>query len=332
MSDLSKSALRLAVITLAGMVGVSSGQAADSWKHGIVEAKGDSGILFQAADGGFAEKLGLDLEMVQFTGGPTALKALIAGELDSVEASPVIAFSAMRQNAGIKVVGCDWPGMTYTLFSSPDIAKPSDLKGKAIGVSAPGSLPALFAQLALEAKGVSGSQVSFANAGSSSNRVRAVSTGVVAAAASSSEFAVDAETLKIKPLIRGVEATPRFVKVCIMTTEKSISSRHGDLVKFLAAEMRGLDHGLKDKKDALALAHKAADLPVSDKTAEFIYDEAKKYKAVTPDLAIPVENLQWTYDQMLRLGAIEGKADVAKFVDDGPRQQALAMAKLSGSE
>jgi NitT/TauT family transport system substrate-binding protein len=332
MAKLLRAHLRLGAVALAMLAGMSTPYAADAWKHGIVEAKGDSGFLFQAAEGGFAKKLGLDLEMVEFTGGPTALKALIAGELDSLEASPVIAFSAMRQNAAIKIVGCDWPGMTYTLFSSPAVASPADLKGKVIGVSAPGSLPALFAQLALEANNVSGTDVDFANAGSSSNRVRAVSNGVVAAAASSSEFAVDAEKLKVKPLIRGVEATPRFVKVCIMTSSKSISERHADLVKFLAAEMQGLQHALDNKADALALSRKAAKLAPSDKTAEFIYDEAVKYKAVTPDLAIPVENLQWTYDQMLRLGAIKGNVDVTGFVDDGPRREALSMAKISFSK
>src|SRR3546814_9745185 len=82
----------------------SAANAQEAWKHGIVEAKSDSGFLFQAAEGGFAEKHDLDLEMVEFTGGPTALKALIAGELDSMEASPVVAFPAMEQNANLKII------------------------------------------------------------------------------------------------------------------------------------------------------------------------------------------------------------------------------------
>src|SRR5262249_36524002 len=124
---------RVCALGVAIVAAVSLGSAAsaqEAWRHGIVEAKGDSGFLFQAAEGGFDEKHGVSIEMVQFTGGPTALKALISGDLDSFEASPVVALSAMHQGADVKIIGCDWPGMTYTVFSGKDIATPADLKGK----------------------------------------------------------------------------------------------------------------------------------------------------------------------------------------------------------
>lgn len=317
---------RLAVAgTFVAAVGFSTcSQAEEVWKHGIVEAKGDSGFLFQAAEGGFAQKRNLNIDMVEFTGGPTALKALIAGELDSFEASPVVAFAAMHLNADIKIIGCNWPGMTYTIFAAKDVASPADLKGKSIGVSAPGSLPALFGQLALEASGIAATDVTYANAGGSADRVRAISSGVVAAAASSSEFAVSADTLNVKPLLAGAEVTPKFVKVCIMTTGAKIAARRSDMVNFLGAEMEGLSYAVNNKDAMIALARKVAHLPDDDKTAEFIYNEAIKYKAVATDLAIPLENLQWTDDQMVRLGALKEKADVHKFVDDSIRTEALA--------
>jgi NitT/TauT family transport system substrate-binding protein len=311
----------------AGVAGFAPGAGAtEQWRHGIVEAKGDAGFLFQAAEGGFDDKHGLNIGMVEFTGGTTTLKALISGELDSFEASPVVAFSAMQQGADIKIIGCDWPGMTYTVFSGLDIKTPKDLIGKSIGVSAPGSLPAMFAQLALEASGVSSDQVSLVNAGGSANRVRAVSLGVVAAAASSSEYAVNADSLNIKPLLSGAKVTPKFVKVCLMTTGAKIRERHDDMVKFLAAEMDGLNYALTHRDAVVALAHKVAHLDADDKSASFIYDEAIESKAVSPELVIPVENLQWTYDQMVRLGALKEKADVRDFIDGSLRKEALAFA------
>jgi NitT/TauT family transport system substrate-binding protein len=314
-----------ALMTAAGFA--SAAHAAAVWKHGIVEAKGDSGFLFQAAEGGFAAKRNLNIDMMEFTGGPTALKALIAGELDSFEASPVVAFAAMHQHADIKIIGCNWPGMTYTIFAAKTIATPADLKGKAVGVSAPGSLPALFGQLALEAAGISDKEVRYANAGGSADRVRAISSGVVAAAASSSEFAVSADALNIKPLLAGAEVTPKFVKVCIMTTGAKIKERRQDMVNFLASEMEGLTYAVNNKDAMITLARKVAHLPDSDKTAEFIYDEAIKYKSIATDLAIPLDNLQWTDDQMVRLGALRQKADVHNFVDDSVRTEALATVK-----
>ncbi len=54
-----------AVPALAGL-GPLPADAAQTWTHGIVEAKGDSGFLFMSARRGFAERHGIDLEMVQF--------------------------------------------------------------------------------------------------------------------------------------------------------------------------------------------------------------------------------------------------------------------------
>jgi len=35
----------------------------ESWRHGVLEAKGDSGFVFMAAKGGFAAKQGLNVDM-----------------------------------------------------------------------------------------------------------------------------------------------------------------------------------------------------------------------------------------------------------------------------
>jgi NitT/TauT family transport system substrate-binding protein len=306
---------------------VPAAQAQEAWRHGIVDAKADSGFLFQAAEGGFDDKHGVNIEMVQFSGGPTPLKALIAGDLDSFEASPVVALSAMHLGADVKIIGCDWPGMTYTVFSGKDIATPADLKGKTVGISSPGSLPDLFTRMALEASGLSGDDVKFANAGGSADRVKAVGGGVVAAAASSSEFAINADSLNVKPLLQGVEVTPQFLKVCIMTTGKKIAERREAMINFLAAEMEGLSHAIDNKDAMLEVAGKVAHLPEGDKSAEFIYDEAVRYKAVNADLAIPVDKLQWVDDQMVKLGALDGSKDVNQFIDDSLRVEALARIK-----
>jgi hypothetical protein len=55
------------------------------WKHGILEAKSDSGFIAMVDKGGFAAKRGLKIELLQIKAGATLVKALIAGEIDSVD-------------------------------------------------------------------------------------------------------------------------------------------------------------------------------------------------------------------------------------------------------
>jgi len=320
--------LEIAVAAAALLAWAGSANAAGElfeWKHGIVEAKGDSAFLFMPLHGGFTEARGLDVEMLQFQSGSTATRALIAGALDSFESSPVVALSAMHQGAPIKVVGCHWPVMTYSLYAAPEIRSVADLRGKDIGVSTPGSLPDLFAREALAAGGLSEGDYTFGNAGGSSNRFLAVVAGVVDAAASSSEFEIEAEARGIKVLVRAAEATPNFLRSCIFATTRMIETRRADLVRYLAAAMEGYRYALGHRAEAVALAREVADLDAASPVPEFIFDEAVRYSAVTPDLAIPVAKLQWTDDMMVRHGAAEGNRDVAEFVDDSLRQEALRL-------
>src|ERR1700730_3531236 len=69
----------------AALSGGASAQDLKIWRHGIIEAKSDAGILYMASKRDFAGKLGLKLDFVQLKNDSIALKALLAGELDSYE-------------------------------------------------------------------------------------------------------------------------------------------------------------------------------------------------------------------------------------------------------
>jgi NitT/TauT family transport system substrate-binding protein len=97
------------------------------------------------------------------------------------------------------------------------------------------------------------------------------------------------------------------------------------VVNWLAGAMEGYAFALKNRDQAIALAKRTAGLPADDRTAEFIYDEALRYAAVTPDLRIPVEKVQWSDDAMVRHGTLRQGADVQAFIDDGPRQEAMKL-------
>jgi ABC-type nitrate/sulfonate/bicarbonate transport system substrate-binding protein len=148
------------------------------WRHGVLEAKSDAGFVFMPSKGGFAEKQGLRVETMQFKGDALALKALIAGELDTYEGSPGGPMLAASNGADIKLLGCYWPLLTYGIFSKASIASPQDLKGKVMAISSPGALPDLLARAVLEKNDISSSEVRFAIMGSDADRFRAVMAGV----------------------------------------------------------------------------------------------------------------------------------------------------------
>ncbi|WP_161139604.1 ABC transporter substrate-binding protein [Propylenella binzhouense] len=326
-----RGALGLGAAALAATILAGTAAAAElkTWKHGMVQAKSDAGIVTMANHQNFDEKFGLDLEYVQFKGDALALKALIAGELDSYEGSPGGPLLAASKGADIKIVGCYWPGLTYGIFSRPDIASPAELKGKTLAISSPGALPDLIARAVLEKNGIDPSEVKFASMGSDSDRFRAVSAGVVDAAAASTEFVRFAESQGLKLLVHAHDVAPNYLRFCTYVTSKTLAERGDEVAAYLAAQMMGVRYALAHPDESIALSKEMTKAAADDPRAADVFAEVKQYDAVDPDMPVPMEKLAWMQDLLTATGNLKQKVDLAKLVDDSARQKALELAAKS---
>ena len=158
------------------------------WKHGLINAKSDAGIFLMVSTRDFAKKQGLKIEISQFKDDQLALKALIAGELDSFEGGPQGVFAADSKGGDVKLLGCHWIVVPHGIYANDKIAKVEDLKGKQIAVSAPNSMPDMLARSALAKYGVSDTDVKLAAVGGDNDRYQALIGGVVDAAVVSNEY------------------------------------------------------------------------------------------------------------------------------------------------
>jgi len=171
--------LLAAALLLVGLVRPPAAQQPKPWRHGVIEPKGDAGFMVMVGQQGFGEKHGLKIEIIPLKNGALAHKALLSGELDSIESSPGAAILAGAHGADIKITGCDWPGVPHGLMVRANITKVEDLKGKTVAVAAPGSLPNLLIGAILEKYNVAPADVRFANLGGDLDRFKAVISGVV---------------------------------------------------------------------------------------------------------------------------------------------------------
>ena len=118
-------------------------QSGKPWRHAIIEPKSDAGFFFMPSKGGFAQKLGLNVEILPIKTDSVGLKALIAGELDSFEGGAQGAIAAAARGADVKILGCHWVVVPHGVFVRGNIDSLRDLKGKSVAVSAPGTFPEL---------------------------------------------------------------------------------------------------------------------------------------------------------------------------------------------
>jgi len=295
------------------------------WHHGMVEAKSDAGFVFMSDKGGFAEKRGIKLETVQFKGDALALRALLAGELESYEGSPGAPMVAISRGADVKVVGCYWPGLTYAIITKTEVKSPAELKGKSFAISSPGALPDLFARAVLDKYKISSSDVQFASMGSDVDRFRAVSAGIVGAAAVSSEFTPIVDKLGLKVLVHAHDVTPEYIRFCTYMSAKTIAARPDDAAKFLAASIESLRYAMKNRDAVVKLTKTLTGSKDDDPRASYVYDEVLKLSAIDPEMPIQQDKLAWMRDLFVKTGVLKAPVDLAKFIDNSVRDKALAL-------
>jgi NitT/TauT family transport system substrate-binding protein len=294
------------------------------WRHGLINAKADAGIFMMVSTRDFAAKQGLKLEISQFKDDQIALKALIAGELDSFEGGPQGVFAADSKGADTKILGCHWVVVPHGIYAKDTIAKIADLKGKSIAVSAPNSMPDMLARSALEKYGVSEKDVKLAAVGGDRDRYQALIGGVVDAAVISNEYQPIAPK-NVHLLIAGRDAVPKFLRVCIISTAKKLAERGDDAVKFLAAEMNALRFALSNRDATIALTRELIKAKPDDPRPAFVYDDAVEHHAVDPALPLPAEKIQWIQEQMVKTGKLVKPLDMKTVTAPEYRERALKL-------
>ena len=292
------------------------------WKHGLINAKADAGIFLMVSTRDFAKKQGLKIETSQFKDDQLALKALIAGELDSFEGGPQGVFAADAKGADVKLLGCHWIVVPHGIYANEKIKKVEDLKGKQIAVSAPNSMPDMLARSALAKFGISDSEVKLAAVGGDKDRYQALIGGVVDAAVVSNEYQPVAPK-NVHLLVAGREAVPNFLRVCMVSSAKKLAERGDDAVKFLAAEMAALRFALANRDATIALTHELIHAKADDPRPAFVYDDAVQHHAVDPTLPLPAEKIQWIQEQMVKAGKLKAPLDLKVVTAPEYRERAL---------
>lgn len=314
----------IAVMLLGGL---SAAHAQDKvWKHGILEAKSDAGFIAMVDKGGFAAKRGLKVEILQIKAGATLMKALISGEIDSVDMGAAESIVAGVRGTGVKIVGCTWPGVPQVVMAKAEIKSLADLKGKNIAISSPGSLPDLLFRGMLDAANVPFADVKLATQGADLDRYKSLLAGIVDAAVVSNEFE-PIMPANIKVLAKGGTAVPKFLRLCLATNSKVLAERRDDLVKFVAAEMDAYKYAASHRDETIKLAQEMTSAKPDDKRAAFITDQAIRDKQIDPTLGIPADRIEWMQELFVKAGVIPKTVPTASLIDASVHADAAKLAK-----
>ena len=160
--------------------------------------------------------------------------------------------------------------------------------------------------------------------GGDRDRYQALIGGVVEAAVVSNEYQPIAPK-NIHLLVAGRDAVPNFLRVCIISTAKTLAERGDDAVKFLAAEMNALRFALSHKDETVALTREIIHAKPDDPRPAFVYDDAVAHQAVDPSLPLPAEKIDWIQEQMVKAGKLAKPLDLKAVTAPEYREKALKL-------
>lgn len=149
---------------------------------GYSAISGDQLPAWVAKETGIFEKNGLDVQLIFFTGGTTAVMALVAGDTPITQMAGAGAVnSALAGSETVLLVG-GVTSLNYYLMAQSHIKTPEQLKGGSVAISRFGAASDFIARFALAKIGLTpGKDVTLVQIGSTSARMDATLAGRVQA-------------------------------------------------------------------------------------------------------------------------------------------------------
>jgi len=191
--------------------------------------------FYVAVDQGFFKKQGLNVTVQKFSGGgATSVAALATGSVQVASGGPTNFIGDLAK----KVISGRLFGMTvdagYDLVTAKGITSISQLKGKNIGVSGVNSSDYMFLAATLARYGITTSDVTFVTAGTTAERLIALSSGKIDAIADQAAFRPS--ELAVGNVLLKIEDNPvQLPTVAFYAADSFIKSNPGALKKWIVA-------------------------------------------------------------------------------------------------
>jgi NitT/TauT family transport system substrate-binding protein len=203
------------------------------------------------------EKNGLDVQLIYFTGGTTAVLALVSGEVPiSQVAGPAVVNAALAGSDVVMIAG----GATsadYWLMSGREIKKADQLKGGSVAISNFGAASDFIARYALEKIGLTpGKDVSMVQAGGISDRLAAVLVGRVQATVLNPPASFIGQKKGLNVLADVAKLGLAFQNTGVATS-RGFSREQPDIVRrYIRAQVEAVHRIYTDKETALRVLTK----------------------------------------------------------------------------
>jgi NitT/TauT family transport system substrate-binding protein len=269
-----------------------------------------------AKDSGLFAKNGLDGQLIFFTGGTTAILALVSRDVPITQVSgPGLVSSALGGSDAV-FIAAGIISLNYVLMGKPGLKSVEQLKGGTLAISRFGSATDSIARFALKKIGLTpGKDVILMQVGSGPERLNALMTGKVTAAVINPPSSFIAEKRGMAVIADVAKMGLVFQHTGAATTRKYIKE-HPDIVRrYVKSHVEAVHTMWTDKEATIRALGKymgsGVDREILEKSYENVMSEALYPKKQYPSL----EGLKTVIDDLAERDPRAKTAKPEQFID-----------------
>ena len=271
-----------------------------------------------AKDSGIFAKYDLDVQLIFFTGGSTAILALVSGDVPITQVSGPGLVSSVLGGSDAVFVAAGITSLNYVLMGKPGIKTIEQLKGGTLAISRFGSATDSIARFALKKVGLAvGKDVTLIQVGSGPERLGALQTGRVTAAVINPPSSFIAEKRGMAVLADVAQMGLVFQHTGAATTKKFIREHNDTVRRYARAHVEAVHKMWTDKEATVRALGKymggGLDREILEKSRENVMHETLYPKKQYPSL----EGLKTVIEDLAERDPRAKTAKPEQFVDNG---------------
>src|SRR5258708_17970230 len=269
--------------------------------------------VWMAEAGGFYEKEGLKVEVVNMEGGTRGLQVLLSGEIQAMHVGLAPAVLANKQGADLRLITSTCNTIPITMFTKPGVGM-GDLKGKTFGISSFGSETDIAISILLKQLGLTRQDVTVSQIGGSSQRFGALVAGRIDVAPLIEPGVSLAKERGFNPIIDLAAAKTPWIFDSVVVTRRYLKSNRATLTRFVKAYVAGAYLALADENKAREVI--AQKFKTND--AKVIAATYADFKRLMPRDASPsLEGAKNVLAQLEAIGTDIGSRNANDYLDLG---------------
>jgi NitT/TauT family transport system substrate-binding protein len=250
---------------------------------------GDALPAWIAKDAGIFEKNGLDVQLVFFTGGTTAVMALVSADTPIAQLAGAAVINSVMAGSDAALIVGGVTSLNYYLMGRPEIKTAEQLKGGSVAISRFGSSSDFIARYALQKVGLTpGKDVTIVQIGSTTARVDAALTGRVQATVVNPPASIIAQKRGMTMLADLPKLGLVYQHTSVATTRKYIREHPEIVRRYVKSQVDAVHRIYTDKEASLrAFARfigRTVERDVLEKTWENLLSESVLPRKQYPSL------------------------------------------------